>query len=54
MPLQTRLVRVLEDRAINPLGANSPRPVDFRAVAVSKVSANSRAAICFGGITTFV
>lgn len=42
--LQTRLVRVLEDRAVTPLGANVPRPVDFRVVAASKVDLGVMAA----------
>lgn len=42
--LQTRLVRVLEDRAVIPLGTNAPRSVDFRVVAVSKVDLGELAA----------
>lgn len=37
LALQTRLLRVLEDRSVTPLGANVPRPIDFRVVAASKV-----------------
>ena len=44
LALQTRLVRVLEDRAVTPLGANMPRAVDFRVVAVSKVDLGEMAA----------
>ena len=43
LSLQTRLVRVLEDRAITPLGTNVPRAVDFRVVAASKVNLNDLA-----------
>lgn len=44
LALQTRLVRVLEDRAVTPLGANVPRSVDFRVVAASKVDLGDMAA----------
>jgi len=44
LSLQTRLVRVLEDRAVIPLGANTPRPVDFRVVAAAKVDLGEMAA----------
>jgi len=43
LSLQTRLVRVLEDRAITPLGTNVPRAVNFRVVAASKVDLNDLA-----------
>ena len=44
LSLQTRLVRVLEDRAVIPLGANTPRQVDFRVVAAAKVDLGEMAA----------
>jgi two-component system C4-dicarboxylate transport response regulator DctD len=44
LALQTRLLRVLEDRAVTPLGANAPRPVNFRVVAASKVDLGEMAA----------
>lgn len=44
LSLQTRLLRVLEDRSVTPLGANVPRPVDFRVVAASKVDLGELAA----------
>jgi two-component system C4-dicarboxylate transport response regulator DctD len=44
LSLQTRLVRVLEDRAVIPLGANTPRAVDFRVVAAAKVDLGEMAA----------
>ncbi|WP_116812293.1 sigma-54-dependent transcriptional regulator [Steroidobacter cummioxidans] len=44
LALQTRLLRVLEDRSVTPLGANVPRPIDFRVVAASKVDLGDLAA----------
>ena len=44
LALQTRLLRVLEDRAVTPLGANVPRSIDFRVVAASKVDLGELAA----------
>ena len=34
--LQQRLLRVLEDRRVRPLGATEPQPVDFRLIAASQ------------------
>jgi two-component system C4-dicarboxylate transport response regulator DctD len=37
LPMQTRLLRVLEEREVHPIGAERPEPVDLRVVATSKV-----------------
>ena len=44
LALQTRLLRVIEDRAVTPLGSNVPRPLDLRVVAASKVDLGELAA----------
>lgn len=37
LPMQTRLLRVLEEREVHPIGAERPEPVDLRVVATCKV-----------------
>lgn len=37
LPMQTRLLRVLEEREVQPIGAERPEPVDLRVVATSKI-----------------
>ena len=37
MEMQARLLRVLEEREVHPIGAERPEPVDLRVVATSKV-----------------
>jgi two-component system C4-dicarboxylate transport response regulator DctD len=37
MAMQARLLRVLEEREVHPIGAERPEPVDLRVVATSKI-----------------
>jgi two-component system C4-dicarboxylate transport response regulator DctD len=37
LPMQTRLLRVLEEREVHPIGAERPEPVDLHVVATSKI-----------------
>jgi two-component system C4-dicarboxylate transport response regulator DctD len=37
MTMQARLLRVLEEREVHPIGAERPEPVDLRVVATSKI-----------------
>jgi transcriptional regulator of acetoin/glycerol metabolism len=41
LPLQTRLLRVLEERQVMPLGGASPRPLDIRLVSASHQDLNA-------------
>ncbi|WP_338016758.1 sigma-54 interaction domain-containing protein [Oleomonas cavernae] len=43
MALQTKLLRVLEDRKVVPLGSNEARRIDMRVIAATKVSLNEAA-----------
>lgn len=45
LALQTRLLRVLEEREVQPIGAERPRAVDIRVVATSKVDLAAAAAV---------
>jgi transcriptional regulator with PAS, ATPase and Fis domain len=42
LPQQAKLLRVLEERAVVPLGATRPRPVDVRFLAASQVALRER------------
>ncbi|GJD36059.1 sigma-54-dependent transcriptional regulator [Methylobacterium aerolatum] len=44
LPLQVKLLRVLQERAVEPLGTNEVRPVDMRVVAATKVDLGQAAA----------
>jgi two-component system, NtrC family, C4-dicarboxylate transport response regulator DctD len=44
LPLQVKLLRVLQERTVEPLGTNEVRPVDMRVVAATKVDLGQAAA----------
>ena len=44
LPLQVKLLRVLQERTVEPLGTNEVRPVDMRVVAATKVDLGLEAA----------